>query len=114
MNLRRMLWEMEAAEAAAHSEEDEDHNAGGNTWMDAPEVQPRRQTATVRTANRSRGDRASKPEYWSTGANPLPAPRPHHLTVRPEHSHPCVTHQSAAKGSSTTVSRSAIRLIPSD
>jgi hypothetical protein len=34
MNLRRMLWEMEAAEAAAHSEEDEDHNAGGNTWMD--------------------------------------------------------------------------------
>ena len=42
--LRRMLWEMESAEAAAHSQEDEDHSADGHTWIE----EPRRQTATVR------------------------------------------------------------------
>jgi hypothetical protein len=42
--LRRMLWEMESAEAAAHSREDEEHSVDGHMWIE----EPRRQTATVR------------------------------------------------------------------
>ena len=60
--MRRMLWEMESAEAAAHSQEDEDHSADGHTWTE----EPRRQTATVRPW--VLGPLFCQPVAWAGGA----------------------------------------------